>query len=291
MARPEISPTTQTGYPGRLTLTLVWTLVGALAYGRHYLVDRASPTEMVYQLLIWLGCFYPWIAIAPAVFRLEQKYPLGNSTWGRNLATLGLVGVPLSYLAAEASLGLSITLDLLWRKSLDIPQRWWAPRFLELFIQFLVYAGVVVSAYAIRSLIQLRNREREAAQLALEKAELETSLRQAELETLRTRLNPHFLFNCLQNISVLTEEDPKIANQMLTRLGELLRTALRQNAAPEIPLDAEIALTKSYIAVEKVRFSDRLSVLFDVASESVQALVPTFLLQPLVENAITNFAC
>ena len=149
----------------------------------------------------------------------------------------------------------------------------------------------MVSAYAIRSLIQLRNREREAAQLALEKAELETSLRQAELETLRTRLNPHFLFNCLQNISVLAEEDPKIANQMLTRLGELLRTALRQNAAPEIPLDAEIALTKSYIAVEKVRFSDRLSVLFDVASESVQALVPTFLLQPLVENAITNFAC
>src|SRR6266571_1515219 len=90
-----------------------------------------------------------------------------------------------------------------------------------------VYAGVVVSAYAIRNLIQLRNREREAAQLALEKAELETSLRQAELETLRTRLNPHFLFNCLQNISVLTEEDPKIANQMLTRLGELLRNALR----------------------------------------------------------------
>jgi len=130
--------------------------------------------------------------------------------------------------------------------------------------------------------------EQRAAQLALEKAQLESSLRRAELETLRMRLNPHFLFNSLQNVSVLAQQDAKAAGQMLTRLGDLLRVALRRNADPETTLETDIALTQAYIAIEKMRFGDRLSVLFNVTSRTEQALVPTFLLQPLVENAIKH---
>ena len=92
-------------------------------------------------------------------------------------------------------------------------------------VQLALYWTIVGGAYVIRSLIQLHDREHETARLALEKSQLETILRQAELETLRDRLNPRFLFNSLQNISVLTREDPRAAGQTLARLGALLRTA------------------------------------------------------------------
>ena len=140
----------------------------------------------------------------------------------------------------------------------------------------------------IRSLIGLHEKERLSAQLALEKAQLESSLRQAEFETLRMRLNPHFLFNSLQNISTLAQENPKTAAQMLTKLGDLLRITLKVDIQSETPLDKELALTQAYVAVEKMRFGDRLSVLIDVARGTERALVPSFLLQPLVENAIRH---
>jgi len=110
----------------------------------------------------------------------------------------------------------------------------------------------------------------------------------AELETLRMRLNPHFLFNCLQNISALAGHDAKAASQMLARLGDLLRVALRSDYKGEIPLTEEIALTRAYIAIEQVRYGDRLSVLFDIAPETERVIVPNLLLQPLVENAIKH---
>jgi LytS/YehU family sensor histidine kinase len=105
---------------------------------------------------------------------------------------------------------------------------------------------------------------------------------------LRARLNPHFLFNCLQGISTLSQRDPKMAGQMLTRLGDLLRVAVKRNAEPESRLEDEISLVENYVSIETMRFRDRLKVTFDVAEETETALVPTFLLQPLVENAITH---
>ena len=102
------------------------------------------------------------------------------------------------------------------------------------------------------------------------------------------RLNPHFLFNCLQNISALAGQDAKAASQMLARLGDLLRVALRSDYKDEIPLSEEVALTRAYIAIEQVRHGNRLSVLFDIAPEAERVLVPNLLLQPLVENAIKH---
>jgi LytS/YehU family sensor histidine kinase len=113
-------------------------------------------------------------------------------------------------------------------------------------------------------------------------------LKQAELEALRMRLNPHFLFNTLQNISVLAQQDPKTASQMITRLGDLLRTAFRRDAQPEVTLETELGLTQAYVDVERMRFRERLSVRVEIAPGTEQSMVPTFLLQPLVENAIKH---
>jgi len=278
------------GYPGFIGLWLTWTLIGSLAYARHYLADHsaAPPSRLIFEFLLWLTCFYPWIAFAPLVFRLERRYPLGTVGLSRNLGSLTVAALPFAYAGALVAEVLCVVLQLLFREPVSVASPWWRPPLGEIGVQLVLYWATVGAAYVIRILIQLHDREQQAAKLALEKAQLETTLRQAELETLRARLNPHFLFNCLQNISVLTREDPQIASQMLARLGTLLRAALRRDVAPETTLASEIELTKNYVAVEKLRFADRLLVEFAISLESEPALVPTFLLQPLVENAIVH---
>jgi sensor histidine kinase YesM len=146
----------------------------------------------------------------------------------------------------------------------------------------------VGGGYFVRTLFQLHQQEQRATRLALEKSQLESSLNQAQLEALRARLNPHFLFNSLQNISVLTKQDPHTASRMLTVLGDLLRAVLRNDSQPETSLSEEIDLTRSYVALEQMRFGERLQVTFDIADGVQQALVPSFLMQPLLENAIIH---
>ncbi len=268
-------------------LFLVWTVVGSLAYARHYLQDHAAapPARVAFEYLTWLTCFFSWTALAPLVFCLERRYPFGTDRWSRSLPLLALAGLPVAYLGALLAQALYALVLILFREPLG---PWWFPPLREIAVQLVLYWTTVGSAYVIRNLIQLHDREQDAARLALEKSQLEITLRQAELDTLRARLNPHFLFNCLQNISVLTREDPQAAGRMLARLGALLRTALRRDGTPETTLAAEIELTEAYVAVERVRFLDRLTVIFDVASHTETALVPSLILQPLVENAILH---
>jgi LytS/YehU family sensor histidine kinase len=158
----------------------------------------------------------------------------------------------------------------------------------ELELQFALYIVTLGASVFLRHLAQLRTMEQQAAELAVQKAELEGALKQAELETLRMRLNPHFLFNCLQNISALAADDAKTASTMLALLGDLLRVALRGDYQTEITLADETKLTQAYLSIEQVRFGDRLSVLFEIDPAAERALVPSLLLQPLVENAIKH---
>jgi sensor histidine kinase YesM len=102
-------------------------------------------------------------------------------------------------------------------------------------------------------------------------------------------LNPHFLFNTLNAISALVRRgEHKEAVTMLARLGDLLRVTLERGGEQEIPLEKELEYLARYLDIERVRFRDRLSVETDVAEDSAHALVPTFILQPLVENAVRH---
>jgi len=177
---------------------------------------------------------------------------------------------------------------LAWGQPVTAPTTWWAILRCDFLLQQTLFWLTVGGAWSLRNLTEYHEAQRRTAQASLEKSELENSLRKAELETMRMRLNPHFLFNCLQNISTLARREPDTASRMLARLGDLLRSALRDGANPETPLATEINLTKAYAAIEQMRFRDRLSVLFEVEPGLEHALVPTFVLQPLVENAIKH---
>ncbi len=275
-------------YPGYGILFAAWTLLGTLSY-IHYRLLPGTPSENLwFGLFGWLGCYYAWIPLTPIVFRLESTFRLAWPFSAKNLAILTLSGLPICYVAFLLAFVFDRTIHLLfWHRSGAEIFTWNIPAS-EIALQFFVYVVTVVASAFIRRLVDMQQKDRQAAQLALEKSNLEGALRLAELETLRMRLNPHFLFNCLQNISALAGHDAKGASQMLARLGDLLRVALRSEYKSEIPLTEEIALTRAYVAIEQVRYGDRLSVLFDISPGTERVLVPNLLLQPLVENAIKH---
>ena len=117
----------------------------------------------------------------------------------------------------------------------------------------------------------------------------ESEAREARLSALRYQLNPHFLFNSLNAVSTLVlEGNVPAATRMLAQIGELLRTTLDNQAVPEAPLSQEIAFTEQYLAIEQTRLGGRLRVEIAISPETLDALVPSMFLQPLVENAVRH---
>ena len=118
--------------------------------------------------------------------------------------------------------------------------------------------------------------------------EREASLANARLEALRTQLQPHFLFNTLNTISGLVHAEPDRADAVITALGDLLRLTLETSEARELPLREEMRLVDAYVAIMQARFEERVKSVVDIAPEAREALVPAFILQPLVENSVRH---
>jgi sensor histidine kinase YesM len=270
---------------------LTWTAIAILSYARHYL-EATHPFEWANgswpDFLSLLACFYPWAILTPAIFRIEARFPLTRQEWKPRLGVISLASLIFSLAAMQLGHLLSLAVNYAFGGPHLLSG--FLGRFPRVELSFAEFAfwTTFSAACAIRHFAQFHWQARQATQLALDKSQLEASLRQAELENLRMRLNPHFLFNTLQNISVLAQQNPKLASQMLARLGDLLRAALRRNVLAETTVGEEMALAQDYLAVEKMRFGDRLLILVDVSDETIQALIPSLLLQPLVENAIIH---
>jgi len=122
----------------------------------------------------------------------------------------------------------------------------------------------------------------------LDTARLQADLAQAQLRMLQMQLQPHFLFNTLHGIAMLTDTDPAAAESMAVKLAELLRATLRLRDVPEVPLRTELELLRAYLEIEELRFGDRLVVTFAVPDDVLDVPVPSFLLQPIVENAVRH---
>ena len=145
----------------------------------------------------------------------------------------------------------------------------------------IAFGCVVAVLHAIE--FYRRYRERETFSL-----QLQARLSDAQLRALRAQLNPHFLFNTLNAATTLLHRDPDGADAMLTRLGELLRLTLRADPDHETRLHEEISLLERYLDIMRIRFSDRVTVQTSVDPRVTEALVPAFILQPIVENAFEH---
>ncbi len=143
-----------------------------------------------------------------------------------------------------------------------------------------IYLIVMTAAHALAYYRRSQDRDRQALALT-------ASLNQARLDALRLQLQPHFLFNTLNAISTLVHRDPDAADELISDLGGLLRASL-ENKDHEVPLAREIELLDRYLAIEQTRLGGRLLIVRDIDPTAAAALVPTFLLQPLAENAIRH---
>jgi LytS/YehU family sensor histidine kinase len=145
-----------------------------------------------------------------------------------------------------------------------------------------IYFALLGCMHAFMYFVEARERETQAARLTAQLAE-------ARLGALRMQLHPHFLFNSLNAITVLVRDQrTREATSMLELLSDVLRQVLRTDPAHEIPLSQELRFLEQYLAIEQIRFSDRLTASFAVADDVRGAAVPEFILQPLVENALRH---
>jgi two-component system LytT family sensor kinase len=150
-------------------------------------------------------------------------------------------------------------------------------------LHFLPWAAVLGGV----AVFEARRRARIAA---IERERLRAEAAEQRLVALSSQLQPHFLFNTLQGISTLIHRDPQAADDMLTRLSDLLRDVLRHRDRTRVPLSDEIRYARTYLEIAQIRFGPRLSFAIDVPDDVQRASVPLFLLQPLIENALKHGA-
>ncbi|HYW43379.1 MAG TPA: histidine kinase [Bryobacteraceae bacterium] len=193
------------------------------------------------------------------------------------LSSMNSVALTFAAAAAAASLLLAGSVRLAALAMGRTPPQL-APLFGTGVLLYLLSAGLHYAALAVAASRDAERREAEARTLA----------REAELQSLRIQLNPHFLFNSLHSISALATVDGARAREMCVRLADFLRASLGLGSRESIPLEEELALARSYLELEQIRFGRRLRVETEIEAACQECAVPALLLQPLVENAVKH---
>ena len=264
-----------------------WTFFSFLYANQIYFEMLHTPGmhHSWWRIAFWqLTAWYVWGALSPLILSLGRKFPCEGRLWWRGL----LVHLPAGVIIAAVHLAASVSLKMLiepfdvWSDSRSfLPQYQSELRNFFLF-DFFVYWAILGVGYAF----DYRERYRERESLA---SQLKAQLAQAQLESLKMQLHPHFLFNTLNTISALVRGNEKApAVNMIVGLSDLLRRALDNAGEQEVPLREELKFTELYLDIQKARFPDRLTVRMNAAPETLDALVPNLILQPLVENAVRH---
>jgi hypothetical protein len=261
------------GYAAIFTVAIVLAL--ATASECHSIT---YPPSLIYGAAFWLW----WACVASAMWMIGRRLPFVSS--------FSLMGV-LVHLSIGSALGIVHLLllgslgftDAAWRLHATAFEVWTGGLSINrLGIEILLYGFV----FGITGVIQFRIRVQRDA---LKSLELQKELSTAHLRALQMQMEPHFLFNTLNAITTLVElERTKEAAEMLFHLNAILRSTLSRTTPEKVPLSQELEIIENYLAIEQVRFADRLRVEIKVDPGALDGLVPCFLLQPIVENAIRH---
>jgi two-component system, LytTR family, sensor kinase len=255
-----------------------WLLVSVAFAGQTYLTQYkvGNPVGWTFAFGRSLADWATFGVLAYPAHRFALRFPFGSGPW-RLLGPLHFAAAVVFALgwvflrAAAATLVEGASYRETVRYALVA----------TLAFNMLVYGVIAVVANAMRFYSRLRERE-------LRGLELEKRLAEARLLALRAQLNPHFLFNALHGVSALMYRDVDAADTMLVKLSDLLRHALNRPEGQLTTLGDELAFLDRYLEVESIRFGGRLRVVRDISPEVAEALLPTLILQPLVENALKH---
>lgn len=271
-------------YSYGLLLLVGWTVIGLISTGQFYTASYLEGDQIDWRrILVWqMSPWYLWVFLTPIVRYFGRKVRITSRRWARPVFHHLLISALLSLFA------LLILITIRCRVPIDPSNR---PSFMTMavsmtgssfHINLLIYWAILGVGYAF----DFRKQAQERENLALS---LEKQLAEAQLQALQMQIQPHFLFNTLNAITVLVrDKQNESAVKMLTGLSDLLRIVLSQTNSPMITLQEEMDFIHRYLEIEQTRFVDRLKYSIDLAPGTLPALVPSFLLQPLVENAVKH---
>jgi signal transduction histidine kinase len=270
--------------PRALPLVIAGILALATAIECHAVATGGNSlacwtVSVVYGIVLWLW----WAVVVELLRRIGKRWP---STLRVSPAAMGVQFV-VAVVVALLHLGiLELAAHWIARAGPELERAAYSG--LEFFsvwrfgIEFLVYGLIWAACAAV-------NTQLAAQQDAMRSLELERQLSSAHLRALQMQLEPHFLFNTLNAITTLVELDRKQdALDILAHLNTILKTGLKRTSPSKIPLAQELAIVESYLAIERVRFADRLHIDINLDPGALDGLVPCFLLQPIIENAIRH---
>jgi two-component system LytT family sensor kinase len=278
---------------GALLVLGAWTVLAVVFALHNYLTFEADGRPVRFAHALWWSVaeWYTWAALTPVVVWLSRRWRVAGEHWARNAVVLLIAAAAV----ASLQVGIEHLADrMAWvaSGSPGMSVRYWlsdggstAPMELSYLLPrkigfgFVTCIALYVVAHAVDYYRLYRERELRAARL-------ESALAAAQLQLLRSQLQPHFLFNTLNGIASLIPEDPQAAEEMVECLSDLLRASLRRSDAMEVPLSEELHLLEQYLTIQERRFDDRLRVVREIHPDSLGARVPPLVLQPLVENAI-----
>jgi signal transduction histidine kinase len=257
------------GFASWTALALLATTQSALA-----LSYRGQPVQWP-RLLAWgLLDWYTCAVFIPPLLWLVRRAPLERATWGTRLPMY----VVVTSVAAVAKYTLTVPLQ---RWIFGTQRSLGSALASNTISEAMIFWAVVGVLHAVEFYRRFQEREALAMQLRAQ-------LSESQLDALRAQLHPHFLFNALNAATTLVHRDANAADVMLTQLSELLRHALRSDPRHETSLREELGFLDQYVNIMRTRFGDQLTVERHVPDGLGRALVPTFVLQPLVENALEH---
>ncbi len=267
-----------------------WKLIvaGWTVYGIYMSIESYVIRERLGRPISWSFAFYQdmtysalWLALTPFVLWLANKFPIEKQRWARRIG----IHLVASLVLALFHKGIHNLVVTFYHITFDGASFSWDLEYRNLISYFdyglQLYWIIILLNYAFEYYRRYQEKE-------LLASHLETQLVQSQLQSLKMQLQPHFLFNTLNTISVLIKENPEEANIMLVQLSDLLRLTLEHVDTQEVSLQREMEFLDRYLQIQQTRFRDRLTVIKNIDSRSTQAFVPYLILQPLVENALRH---
>ena len=239
---------------------------------KHYTLSRSLYLELSFALIS--------AAFGPLIFVLAHRFRIERRIWVRNIA-----------IHVAAAICISVIEKFLW-DVLVLPPESYIHRNFTYTKMFKSVSGALDTGIIVYFLILMVDYAIDYYQRyqtsLIEAAQLQTQLVRSQLQALKMQLHPHFLFNTLNTISALVQEDPEGAERMIARLSDLLRLSLERTGVQEVPLRQELEFLHLYLDIEKTRFEERLAVSFEIDDDAMDARVPSLILQPIVENSIRH---
>jgi two-component system LytT family sensor kinase len=255
-----------------------WTIVGAVAVVQLWAQASGNGSALPdgRRVVRVFADVWAWAAATPGILWLAGRLPIEAATWRRRVPAHAAIALAVAAADACFSVAVARVVGVSPLPGVAVTLARMAT------IDVLSYAAVVALGHAIRY-------HRLYVERRLRASELERQLSEARLHALEAQLRPHFLFNALHTVASLVRSgEPDLAVRTIARLGELLRSLLSDGGGQEIPLRDELAFVGRYLEVERARFGDRLATRVDADAAVLDALVPRFVLQPLVENAVRH---